>query len=67
MLCMKDLVEVDYMPEGCNDRAKELQAWINFGDFLDEYDGEFCLAITWYPFTAGQTPCTVSDVLMFFY
>ena len=42
---MKDLVEVDYMPEGCNDRAKELQAWINFGDFLDECDGKFCLAI----------------------
>ncbi len=37
---LKELFKVSFSEEGCIAREKEEQAWIHFGDFLDECEGK---------------------------
>ena len=36
---LKQLVHIRYLENGSNGRDEELQAWVNFGDFVDECEG----------------------------
>ena len=36
---LKQLVMVDFQEQGSNAREIEMQAWVHFGDFLDECEG----------------------------
>ena len=38
---LKTLFHIEFGFEGSNDRAKEEQTWVYFGDFLDECDGNY--------------------------
>jgi hypothetical protein len=60
---------VKYSDDGHNRRPAELQAWVNFCDFLDGCEGE-SLFISHEPysvllFTEGNTECSIEDVLIF--